>query len=334
MKKPKLPNQKKAYKDLGKRLNAYTRKIISIYETLAKESAKIATSTDFDGDGEFSFGDYPRTEKKVNALLDYYSNNMYTLVYNGISDEWKNSNTLQDLLAKRVIGTFTRKIADAKQKAYFEHNNAAKKAFMERKIKGLGLSERIWNQRADVKEALEKALSVGIEKGMSAVKLSKKVSKYLNDYPSLAKDYKKKYGKAITIQNCEYRSVRLARNEINMAYRSAEQERWARMDYIKGKEIKTTNNPSHKHDMCDLLAGVYPSDFYWTVWHVNCMCYAVPVIMSEEEFWAKKRNDKQIDVPQNFKAWVDDNKQKIAENKPVFYSQNKKYFNEKVEEEN
>ena len=62
-----------------------------------------------------------------------------------------------------------------KQKAYFEHNNAAKKAFMEkRKIKGLGLSERIWNQRADVKESLEKALSVGIEKGMSAVKLSKK----------------------------------------------------------------------------------------------------------------------------------------------------------------
>lgn len=126
-----------------------------------------------------------------------------------------------------------------------------------KKINGLSLSERIWNQRADVKEALEKALSVGIEKGMSAVKLSKKVSKYLNDYPSLAKDYKKKYGKAITIQNCEYRSVRLARNEINMAYRSAEQERWARMDFIKGKEIKPSG--SHpKHDMCDELAGIYP----------------------------------------------------------------------------
>lgn len=311
MKKPKLPNQKKAYKDLGKRLNAYTRKIISIYETLAKESAKIATSTDFDGDGEFSFDDYPRTEKKVNALLDYYSNNMQALVYNGISDEWKNSNTLQDLLAKRVIGTFTRKIADAKQKAYFEHNNAAKKAFIERKIKGLGLSERIWNQRADVKEALEKSLSVGIEKGMSAVKLSKKVSKYLNDYPSLAKAYKKKYGKAITIQNCEYRSVRLARNEINMAYRSAEQERWARMDYIKGKEIKTTNNPSHKHDMCDLLAGVYPSYFPWVGWHVNCMCYAIPVIMSEKEYWSGKQPSNAM--PKNFTNWVNDNKDKVKQ---------------------
>jgi hypothetical protein len=311
MKKPKLPNQKKAYKDLSKRLNAYTRKIISIYETLAKESAKIATSTDFDGDGEFSFDDYPRTEKKVNALLDYYSNNMQALVYNGISDEWKNSNTLQDLLAKRVIGTFTRKIADAKQKAYFEHNNAAKKAFIERKIKGLGLSERIWNQRADVKEALEKSLSVGIEKGMSAVKLSKKVSKYLNDYPSLAKAYKKKYGKAITIQNCEYRSVRLARNEINMAYRSAEQERWARMDYIKGKEIKTTNNPSHKHDMCDLLAGVYPSYFPWVGWHVNCMCYAIPVIMSEKEYWSGM--EPKNTMPKNFTKWVSENKAKVEQ---------------------
>lgn len=331
MKKPKLPNQKKAYKDLGKRLNTYTRKIISIYETLAKESAKIATSTDFDGDGEFSFDDYPRTEKKVNALMDYYSNNMQALVYNGISDEWKNSNTLQDLLAKRVIGTFTRKIADAKQKAYFEHNNAAKKAFIERKIKGLGLSERIWNQRADVKEALEKSLSVGIEKGMSAVKLSKKVSKYLNDYPSLAKDYKKKYGKAITIQNCEYRSVRLARNEINMAYRSAEQERWARMDYIKGKEIKPSG--SHpKHDMCDELAGIYPLPFDWNGWHVNCMCYAIPIVMSEEEYWSVGPKRRVSEVPKQFNDYIRRNESKILSSKsiPVFLTNNEQYITSSI----
>ena len=105
----KLPNQKKAYKDLSKRLNTYTRKVLAIYEVLSKESAKIATSTDYDGDGEFSFADYPKTSKKVDALLDYYYNNMRALVYSGISNEWKNSDTLQDLLAKRVIKTFTRK---------------------------------------------------------------------------------------------------------------------------------------------------------------------------------------------------------------------------------
>lgn len=326
MKKPKLPNQKKAYKDLAKRLNGYTKKILVIYGTLAKEASKIATSTDYDGDGEFSFADYPKTEKKVNALLDYYSNNMQALVYSGISDEWKNSNTLQDLLAKRVIKSFVRKIGENKEKAYYEHNNAAKKAFIERKVKGLNLSERIWNQREDVKEALEKTLSTSIEKGMSAVKLSKKVSKYLNDYPLLAKDYKKKFGKAITIQNCEYRSVRLARNEINMAYRSAEQERWARMDYIKGKEIKTTNNLNHKPDMCDLLAGVYPKDFYWTGWHVNCMCYAVPVIMSEEEYWGTRKPT--TEMPENFNNWINENKEKFKDSEtiPNSISRNERYI--------
>lgn len=311
MTKPKLPNQKKAYKDLAKRLNGYTKKILGIYAVLAKKSALIVASTDYDGDGEFSFADYPQTSKKVGALLDYYSNNMQSLIYRGISEEWRNSNTLQDLLTKTVIKTYARKIGKAKQKSFYEHNKAAMKAFGERKVKGLGLSERIWNQRDDVKEALEKCLSTGIEKGMSAVQLSKKVSKYLNDYPLLAKDYKKKYGKATTIQNCEYRSVRLARNEINMAFRSAEQERWTRMDYIKGKEIKTTNNLNHKKDMCDLLAGVYPRDYYWVGWHVNCMCYAIPIIMNEEEYWSGKQP---LDtMPEEFTDWVDDNKDKARQ---------------------
>lgn len=334
MAKISTPNQKKAYKDLSKRLNQYTRKVLAIYAMLAKEAAKLAVDVGYDGSDEFSFSNYPKTERRVKSLLNYYSSNMQTLVYSGISNEWESSNTLQDLLVRRVIKSYSRRIGQKRVKAYYEKNNAAKEAFKNRTIKGMNLSQRIWNQREDVKKSLERALATGIENGMSAVKLSKRVSKYLNDYPSLAKDYKKKYGKAIDIQSCEYRSVRLVRNEINMAYRSAEQERWARMDYIKGKEIKTTNNISHKSDMCDLLSGIYPSDFYWTGWHVNCMCYAIPIIMSEDEFWAKERNNKQIGIPQNFTAWVDDNKQKIAKKKPIFYSQNKKYFNEKIKEEN
>lgn len=334
MAKIKTPNQKKAYRELAKRLNRYTKRILAIYTVLANEAAKVAISAGYDGDKEFSFDNYPKTKRKVNSLLDFYAENMQTVVYSGITEEWENSNSFQDLLVRRIIKAYTKRIGDKRVKRYYEHNNSAKEAFKKRTINGMNLSQRIWNQREDVKKSLERALSTGIEKGMSAVNLSKRVSKYLNDYPSLAKDYKKKYGKAVDIQSCEYRSVRLARNEINMAYRYAEQERWIRMDYIKGKEIKTTNNISHKSDMCDLLSGIYPSDFYWTGWHVNCMCYAIPVIMSEEEFWAKERNNKQIGIPQNFTAWVDANKQKIAENKPVFYSKNKKYFNEKIKEEN
>lgn len=35
-------------------------------------------------------------------------------------------------------------------------------------------------------------------------------------------DYGKRFGKATNIYDCEYRSIRLARSEINMAYRNAE----------------------------------------------------------------------------------------------------------------
>ena len=307
MVKIKTPNQKKAYRDLSKRLNQYTKKVLAIYTMLAKEAAEIAISEGYDGCEEFSFTNYPKTKRRVKSLLDFYSKNMQTLVYSGISDEWENSNTLQDLLVRRVIKAYKRRIGQNRITAYYEKNNATKEAFKQRTVKGMNLSQRIWNQQEDVKKSLERALSTGIEKGMSAVKLSKRVSKYLNDYPSLAKDYKKKYGKAIDITGCEYRSVRLARNEINMAYRAAEQARWRNLDFVKGIEIKTSG--SHpKDDMCDILSGKYPATFNWYGWHVNCMCYAIPIIMSEEEYWGGKQANHTM--PDNFTEWVRNNNDK------------------------
>ncbi|MBP5419282.1 MAG: hypothetical protein J6Y72_05680 [Bacteroidales bacterium] len=83
------------------------------------------------------------------------------------------------------------------------------------------LSQNVWNLRGIYKDGLEAAISVGIEKGQSAATLSKRISKYLNNFDSLRKDYKQKYGVATRIENCEFRAARLARTEINMAYRTA-----------------------------------------------------------------------------------------------------------------
>ena len=55
MAKISIPNQKKAYKDLSKRLNQYTRKVLAIYAMLAKEAAKLAVDVGYDGSDEFSF---------------------------------------------------------------------------------------------------------------------------------------------------------------------------------------------------------------------------------------------------------------------------------------
>ena len=206
---------------------------------------------------------------------------------------------------------------------YYQVNNDALQAFQRRRDSGMNLSQKLWNQAEDYKRGLEHTLSVAIEKGMSAVTLSKRVSKYLEDFPSMKKDYGERFGRATDIHDCEYRSIRLARSEINMAYRSAEQMRWEQMDFIIGYEVKLSGNHNCKgvpqgafYDICDDLKGRYPKDFKWLGWHPNCRCYVVPIIKSEERFWedeGKRGDDNEeiTELPDNFKQWATQNKDRI-----------------------
>lgn len=88
------------------------------------------------------------------------------------------------------------------------------------------------------------------------------------------------------------------------------------MDFILGYEIKLSD--SHPcHDICDDLKGRYPKDFKWTGWHPNDLCYVIPIIKSEEQFWLPQEergndNAEITDVPQGFKTWVTNNQDRIA----------------------
>ena len=240
-----------------------------IYDQLNKEAAKVAVQTGYDGEKPFRFSDYPQTKARVDKLQSKFVSEMGGLIYRGTSEEWKQSNLVQDLIADKVLKAYTAQVDREKYKVYYQTNSDALKAFQQRKDKGLNLSAKLWKQSKTYKDGLEAAISTAIQKGTSAVTLSKQISKYLEDFESLRKDYKERFGKATMAKDCEYRSIRLARSEINMAYRKAENERWRQMDFVIGYEIK----PSEKHpksDICDILKGEYPKDFEWTGWHPNC----------------------------------------------------------------
>lgn len=148
------------------------------------------------------------------------------------------------------------------------------------------------------------------------------------------------FGNAEHLKDCEYRSIRLARSEINMAYRTAENERWKQMDFVVGYEIKLSGrHPAH--DICDTLVGKYPKGFVWTGWHPNDLCYKVPILKTEEEFWAwdgrsevaTESINEVKDVPDSFKKWVLDNLQRIDDAKkrgtlPYFLKDNPFYLKE------
>lgn len=215
---------------------------------------------------------------------------------------------------------------------YYQDNSDALKAFQYRRDRGLNLSQKLWKQSAKLKTEMEDALSCSIEKGIDAVTLSKRLSKYLSDFPLLQTDYKEKFGTASKAVDCEYRSIRLARSEINMAYRTAEQTRWRQFDFVVGYEIKLSN--SHpREDVCDRLAGKYPKDFVWTGWHPNDLCYCIPILKSDEEFLDDSITPKNevSGVPQAFNDWCQEYKDSIEVARkrgtlPYFLKDNPKYL--------
>lgn len=345
MTKPKTPNQKNKYGELSKRLAGYVSLIQSVYETLNLEAAKLVENLGIDDAVEepFSFSDYPETQKKMAEIQKRFVEDIGAVIYRGTSDEWKNSNEVQDLLANNVLKAYDAVIDKEKYKVLYQTNSDALEAFQNRKDKGFNVSDKLWSQSSVYKKELEDAISCAIEKGMIAVTLSKRISKYLQDFPQLQKDYKEKFGIASKAMDCEYRSIRLAASEINMAYRAAENKRWEQMDFVVGYEIKLSGNHTLNGkpftDICDTLAGKYPKDFVWTGWHPLCRCYKIPILKTEEEFWSwDGRSEASTDsvnsvrdVPDQFKKWVLENSVRIEKANangtlPYFLKDNKGIF--------
>lgn len=341
MAKPKIPNQKKKYQELNSRINRYVVLVEQIYDTLNLDAAKAVSRTEysFDSNKPFKWSDYPQTKKQIDDIQRHFVEDINAIIYRGTTEEWKNSNEAQDLIANRVLKAYNAQVDREKYKVLYQVNSDALKAFQNRKDKGFNISAKLWQQSMIYKEELEAAISCAIQKGTSAVTLSKQISQYLLDFPSLQKDYKDRYGSAEHIQDCEYRSIRLARSEINMAYRTSENERWKQMDFVVGYEIKLSSSHHNRMphgDICDTLAGKYPKDFSWTGWHPNDLCYKVPILKTEEEFWewdglsdvSTESINEVKDVPDEFKKWVLDNQQKIEKARerntlPYFLRDNK-----------
>lgn len=340
MAKPKTPNQKRKYSELNSRLAKYVALVEDIYGQLNLEAAKlVSNNTDYHADTgkPFRWSDYPQTRKKINDIQKQFVEDIQAVIYRGTSEEWKNSNEVQDLLANSVLMAYDAKVDGEQYRIYYQENSDALKAFQERKDKGMNISDKLWNQSAVYKQELEEAISCAIQKGTSAITLSKQISKYLQDFPGLQKDYKERFGKASKAKDCEYRSVRLAASEINMAYRQAENLRWQQMDFVVGYEIKLSGSHPHK-DICDQLKGKYPKTFVWTGWHPNDLCYKIPILNTEEEFWEWDGRgeppsgsvNEVKDVPDNFKRWIDNNIQRAKnwESTPYFIRDNKDFIRE------
>ena len=319
-----------------KHLIDYLQQIERLFYQWVGFSVSLALKTDFQELVTSTLFAFAATKKgKVfEKELANFSNQLDQIIKQGITKEWAFANLKQDHLLRAGVTKYK--------------NLEALEAFKVRKIKDFTVSDRVWDIAKKAQTEIELALSVSLEEGKSAVQLSREVRNLLNNPTSLFRRVRDKYGNLVLSKNAQnyhpgqgvYRSayknaLRLTSNEINVAYKSADWLRIQQNPDIVGFEVRLS--PQHKvYDMCDELKGKYPKTFHFHGWHVGCKCHIITLLKTDEELIKELKADETLppesssnyvaEVPNNYKQWVTDNKDRFKnwKTKPYFIEENSK----------
>jgi hypothetical protein len=376
----KYIDYKKMQAELFKRTEGYAANVRIIYQQAFEQIINLVKGTELEDGKPFSFSDYGYGEEVTPILRDMYSR-IYQTIRGGVEKEWLTSNENNDALVKSVFGE--QSIEDNHFARFFMRNKEAMNAFFARKSGdgGLNLSQKVWKYTGMFRDELENTLDLAIGEGTPANRLAAQIKKYLQEPDKFYRRFRIKVGEDENGQPIYgskwkrrvwdkeadsykwvddnpkhyhpgrgvYRSSarnaqRLARTETNIAYRTADFERWAQLDFVIGIEIKLSNNHP-TNDICDDLKGIYPKTFKWVGWHPNCRCYQVPVLAKDTEIddmldkildgqnpATVECEEKVKELPSQFTGWMEDNANRVEDatakgTLPYFIRDNGKLLN-------
>lgn len=351
--------------ELINRTSRYERQVKGLYDNALNEISKMLSTVEYDPATPFSFEDVGLM-RRVDKVMSDLENNIMVTVAAGVQKEFGKSyaNCMEAL--KQVLSENT---YDRVAKAFTPRlrSGDAAKRFMEHIP---SVSTRVWN--GTTLHQMETAVEGGLMEGWGASRMATHLKQFLNEPDVYYRRFRikvgetedgviygrkwkkrvlqpdgtsrwvdddpKKYHPGTGVYRSSYKNaLRYAGTTTNIAYRTADYERYQDFEFVLGIEIRTSENNHTEPDICDLLAGKYPKDFKWTGWHPNCRCYQVPILADESKIdqMADKIldggdpadvhvNGRVEDVPDNFTAWLDKNAERIknADNLPYFLADN------------
>ena len=298
----------------------------------------------------FNLSLYPLLKSRVDYILKRMATDLKGVIVNGIDQAWTLSDQKNKVFLDKNLKGF--ELSEKARKIYYDTNIGAKNSFTTRQVKGLDLSKRIWNSVQPFKNQLETGVATGIATGQSAVKMAKNIQKNLLEpdkqfrkvvdkegrikLSKAAKEYQPGQG----LYKSSYKNaLRLARTETNMAYRTADYNRWLTQDFVVGIEIQLS--AAHpRADICDPLSGKYPKDFKWVGWHPNCICFQTPILITSDEMdkyrealfktgkWDGKSVNTVHDAPASFYKYLDENAERLngLSSSPYWVQDNPSYM--------
>ena len=345
-----------------KRLEAYNARLQKLLDNAIKKAAAIALRHDAKATDKhlFSFSDDKQMKAEADKLMKDLSDEITSFTQSAKGEEWE----IARQQATEYIGQIYNLAEQTqnRQDSFLDmmlgmrsRNEDALIEFNKRKIGGLNLSKKVWGYTQDFERQLEVSIDTALMQGMSANNLALSIQSLLKDPDDLFRRVRDnndqlRLSKAMEAYHPgtgKYRSayknaMRLARSEINMAYKSSDCNTAQMLDCVVGIQVNLSNNHTNNGepftDICDQLAGKYPKDFKFVGWHPQCRCFITYILKSDDEFWEDLENGENNesvntvkDVPDNFKEWVKDNEERIAKSKqkgtePYFLKDNEKYW--------
>lgn len=292
-----MPDYEKIHRQ---NIERYSRQIRQLYLDVINEVSKLSVGLSLNANNEFYFRSYSDVNKAVNELILELNKNVYATTVEGINLEWDLAVGKNNEIAQTIFGKKLAELPKEIRENYLSNNGDARRAFIQRKIDGLKLSDRVWRNTRALKQELELALEYGIGEGVSADTLSRQIRLYLNEPDRLYRRVRDKngvlrlskaaraYSPGRGIARSSYKNaVRLARNEINNSYRQSEHEKRQNADFIVGFEVRVSPGYDRSLDsggiVCEDLQGKYPKDFNFQGFHTNCRCTSRAILKTDEE---------------------------------------------------
>ena len=268
--------------------------------------------------------------QRIESAVDRELLNLESMLYANISafqkDGWERAERKNDDFISQFIKGMS--ISSATKDGMFAHSLSAFEALKnDIDANGFKLSDRVWNITQQTKSQLEFYLDSGVVAGRNANGISSDIRQILQNPQKRFRRIRNEKGELVLSQPMKnyhpgqgvYRSayknaLRTSATTTNIAYRSADYERWSKQDFILGIEIHRSSNNRGPCRICDAMVGRYPKTFKFTGFHPFCICFATPITMEPENFADFLLNDtvpkEQVitDIPQGAKDFVIENK--------------------------
>lgn len=271
--------------------------------------------------------------QRIESAVDRELLNLESMLYANISafqkDGWDRAERKNDDFISQFIKGMS--ISSATKDGMFAHSLSAFETLKnDIDANGFKLSDRVWNITQQTKSQLEFYLDSGVVAGRNANGISSDIRQILQNPQKRFRRIRNEKGELVLSQPMKnyhpgqgvYRSayknaLRTSATTTNIAYRSADYERWSKQDFILGIEVHRSANNRGPCKICDAMVGKYPKTFKFTGFHPFCICFATPITMEPEDFADFLLNDTVpqgqtiTDIPQAAKDFVSENKDEL-----------------------